>query len=276
MTGSKNLEEFWTRGDIHSRVRKAMIEADLIDKKLDIEDLFPIDQYHARGIAATVDLGKRMPILKNQKILDIGCGLGGPARYYAKQFECFITGIDITSSFIELGNEFNKLTSMSDKIDLTIGNGETLKFEDNTFDGAYSQHVTMNISNRKSFFSEAYRVLKKGSFFAFTEHGLGPIGEPIFPLPWANTKSMSYLLTPNETILLLNEVGFYDIEIIETGDKYMSGYEKLVNQTNIKKTPILGIHVIGGTSMKERSINSLNSIKEKRTLPFEILCKKNN
>ena len=68
MTSSKNLEEFWTRGDIYSRVRKAMIEADLIDKTLDIEDLFPIDQYHARGIAATVDLGKRMPILKNQKI----------------------------------------------------------------------------------------------------------------------------------------------------------------------------------------------------------------
>ena len=61
-----------------------------------------------------------MPISKNQKILDIGCGLGGPARYYAKQFECFITGIDITSSFIELGNEFNKLTSMSDKIDLKM------------------------------------------------------------------------------------------------------------------------------------------------------------
>ena len=135
MTSSNNLEEFWTRGDIHSRVRKAMIEANLIDKKLDIEDLFPIDQYHARGIAATVDLGKRMPISKNQKILDIGCGLGGPARYYAKQFECLITGIDITSSFIELGNEFNKLTSMSDKINLKIGNGEILEFDDSTFDG---------------------------------------------------------------------------------------------------------------------------------------------
>ena len=274
MTKSNDLKQFWTRGNLHLRVREAMIEANLIDKKLEIEDLFPIDQYHARGIAATVDLGKRMPISKGNKILDIGCGLGGPARYYAKKFECFITGIDITPSFIELGNEFNQLTSMSNKIDLKVGNGEILELEDNTFDGAYSQHVTMNVAQRDRFFSEAYRVLKKESFFAFTEHGLGPIGEPIFPLPWANTESMSYLLTPNETILLLNEVGFYDIEIIETGDKYMSGYEKLVNQTNTKKTPILGIHVIGGTSMKERSINSLNSIKEKRTFPFEILCKK--
>ena len=54
----------------------------------------------------------------------------------------------------------------------------------------------------------------------------------------------------------------------------MSGYEKLVNQSNDKTPPTLGIHVIGGPSMIERSKNSLKSIKEKRTLPFEILCKK--
>ena len=44
-----------------------MSEAGLNDRKLEIEDLFPIDQYHARGIAATVDLGKRMPISENQR-----------------------------------------------------------------------------------------------------------------------------------------------------------------------------------------------------------------
>jgi hypothetical protein len=73
MTTSNDLEQFWTRGNLHLRVREAMIQANLIDKKLEIEDLFPIDQYHARGIAATVDLGNRMPISKGEKILDIGC-----------------------------------------------------------------------------------------------------------------------------------------------------------------------------------------------------------
>ena len=108
-----------------------------------------------------------MPIRENQSILDIGCGLGGPARYYAKKFKCHITGIDITPSFIEIGNEFNKLTSMSSMVELNVGNGEKLEFKNEIFDGAYSQHVTMNISDRIKFFSEAYRVLKKGSFFCF-------------------------------------------------------------------------------------------------------------
>ena len=274
MINKSDLENFWTRGDIHTRIHKAMSEAGLNDKKLEIEDLFPIDQYHARGIAATVDLGKRMPISENQRIIDIGCGLGGPARYFAKQFKCFITGIDITPSFIEIGNKFNNLTSMSKQVSLQIGNGETLDFEDETFDGGYSQHVTMNIKNRKEFFLEAYRVLKKGTFFAFSEHGLGPEGNPIFPLPWADTAEMSFLFSPKSTIALLEEVGFYDIQIIDTSEKYISGYEKMINTKSKNENPILGIHVIGGATMKQRSINSMKSIKEKRTLPFEIVCKK--
>ena len=274
MVSKSDIENFWTRGDIFSRVHQAMSDAGLINKKLNIEDLFPIDQYHARGIAATVDLGKRMPIKKNQRILDIGCGLGGPARYYANEYECIITGIDITPSFIEIGNEFNKITSMSNKVELKIGNGEILDFENETFDGAYSQHVTMNISNREKFFTEAFRVLKKDGFFAFTEHGLGQEGDPIFPLPWADSSEMSFLLPPQKTISILKDTGFSDIKIIETADKYISGYEKLIKLKTENKNPVLGIHVIGGDSMNERSTNSMKSIKENRTLPFEIVCKK--
>jgi len=274
MVSITDIENFWTRGDLYSRINQAMSDSGLNNKKLEIEDLFPIDQYHARGIGATKDLGKRMPITKNQKILDVGCGLGGPARYYAKEFKCHITGVDITPSFIEIGNNFNRLTSMSTMVDLYVGNGEKLEFEDEVFDGAYSQHVTMNISDRMKFFSEIYRVLKKGSFFAFTEHGLGPEGDPIFPLPWADNQEMSFLLPLENTNAILKEIGFQKIKIIETGDKYIAGYEKLIQKQPKSEKPTLGIHVIGGSSMHERSINSMRSIKENRTLPFEIVCEK--
>ena len=274
MVSITDIEKFWTRGDLHSRIYKAISESGLNKNKLEIEDLFPIDQYHARGIGATVDFGKRMPIKENQNILDIGCGLGGPARYYAKGFKCHITGIDITPSFIEIGNEFNKLTSMSSMVELIVGNGEKLEFKNEIFDGAYSQHVTMNISDRIKFFSEAYRVLKKGSFFAFTEHGLGSTGNPIFPLPWADNQDMSFLLPPEKTVTILKEIGFTNIKLIETSNKYVAGYEKLIQQQPITIKSTLGIHVIGGASMHERSINSMRSIKEDRTLPFEIVCEK--
>ena len=83
-----NFEEFWTRGDVHERVKIALKEANLLEKKLEIKDLFPLDQYHARGIAATIELADKFNFAKNSTIIDIGCGLGGPARYFSKRFNC--------------------------------------------------------------------------------------------------------------------------------------------------------------------------------------------
>ena len=85
---------------------------------------------------------------------------------------------------------------------------------------------------------------------------------------------MSFLLPVEKTLSILKQTGFSDIEIVETADKYISGYEKLIKPKPDNKNPILSIHVIGGDSMNERSNNSMQSIKENRTLPFEIVCKK--
>ena len=168
-----NFEEFWTRGDIHERVNIALKEANLLEKKIEIEDLFPLDQYHARGIAATIELADKLNFAKNSTIIDIGCGLGGPARYFSKRFNCNVYGIDITEAFIEIGNYFNKLTQIDHKVKLLKGDGENLPYQTEFFDGAVSQHVTMNIEDREQFFNEAFRVLKKGAIFGFSEHGLG-------------------------------------------------------------------------------------------------------
>ena len=113
-----NFEEFWTRGDVHERVNIALKEANLLGKKLEIEDLFPLDQYHARGIAATTELADKLNFTKNSTIIDIGCGLGGPARYFSKRFNCNVYGIDITEAFVEIGNYFNKLTQIDHQVKL--------------------------------------------------------------------------------------------------------------------------------------------------------------
>ncbi len=269
------IDKFWTRGNLKERVFKALDKSGLNKSNLNIEDLHPIDQYHARGIAATKELAEKVNIKENQIIIDVGCGLAGPARYFAKKFQCNVVGVDITPAFIEIGIEFNKRTNMDDKVSLTVSDGNTLPFDDNKFDAAISQHVTMNIENRERFFTEIYRILKNDTFFAFSEHGLGPKGNPIFPLPWADNEEMNFLIEPNLTIELLKKIGFKNIKLLKTGKKYVEGYEKSVKAKDLSKTPILGMHVIGGPTMFERQKNSMLSIKENRTLPFEIICFKN-
>ena len=93
----------------------------------------------------------------------------------------------------------------------------------------------MNIKNREKFFLEAHRVLKKGSSFAFSEHGLGPLGDPIYPLPWADNADMSFLEKPEKTIKLLEKIFFQNINFIETGAKYIAGYSSMLKKVNLNK-----------------------------------------
>ncbi len=274
MTDQSDISGFWAKGDTSGRIFHALNEAGLSRDNLTISDLAPVDHLHARGLPATVDLADRLPIERGQHILDIGCAVGGPARYMAERFGCRVSGIDITPGFIEAGAELNRLTGMADQVELRVGDGASLPYADSIFDGAYAQHVTMNVADRAAFFAEAFRVIKPGGFFALSEHGLGPKGDPIYPLPWADDPETSFLVTRAQTEALLTKAGFEGIETLETGPKYVEGYRAMLAKVETEGPPILGPHVIGGDDMPARVANATRSIEEGRTFPIEVVCTK--
>ena len=125
------------------------------------------------------------------------------------------------------------------------------------FDGAYTRHVTMNVADRAQFFGEAYRLLKPGAFFALTEHGLGPTGNPHYPVPWSMDGSGSYLMSPSETRTLLEAAGFEDVLVEDTGHKYLAAYKHAIELAAQGALPPLGIHILMG-----------------ETHPVQVLCRK--
>jgi len=274
MTNARTIADHWGRGDVYGLIVSALNKMSKPLQGLTVEDLAPVDHFHARGLPATVELADRLPIKAGQVILDIGCGLGGPARYMAKRFQCNVSGVDITEPFVDAANKLTALLRMQGQVKIGHGDGQRLPYPDSHFDGAYTQHVTMNVADRPRFFTEAYRVLKPGAFFALTEHGLGPKGDPHYPVPWSADGSGSHLVTPPETRAILEETGFEAIVVEDTGAKYLAGYKQAIEKAEKGALPPLGIHILLGETASQKSRNAARNIEERRTHPIQLICRK--
>lgn len=272
MTGT--VSQHWGDGDILGRILDGMHASRMSTEIVSIAALAPVDHIHARGFQATKELADSLPIRTGDHLVDIGCGVGGPARYLADRFACTVDGVDITEPFVVAANYLSKLTGMLDRVTIRLGDGQSLQYEDQAFDGGYSQHVTMNVADRDRFFAEAFRVLRPGAFFALTEHGLGDGGPPHHPAPWSDDGAHEYLMRPAETVDRLQSAGFDRIELTETGERYLQGYRKVIALAEKGELPPLGVHILLGDTAPAKAMNAARNIEEGRTRPIQIICHK--
>jgi ubiquinone/menaquinone biosynthesis C-methylase UbiE len=173
-----------------------------------IEALAPYDHFHGRGLEATEDLAKLHAMGPTDHLLDVGSGLGGPARWLAARFGCRVTGIDLTSEFCAIAEHLTRLVGMDARVHFHRANALAMPFDDATFDGAYSMFVSMNIENKAGLYREMRRVLKPGGWLVLSEVARGTDGDASYPMPWAATQAESFLATVEDTRTALQAAGF--------------------------------------------------------------------
>jgi SAM-dependent methyltransferase len=152
--------------DLLNRLRAALTKAGLDEKLLTPADLAPLDHFHTRGIVATAELARAAGVEMGSRVLDIGSGLGGPSRYLAATFDCHVTGIDLSPSFVEAATYLTARAGLAAKVSYQVAHAEVLPFPGGNFDIAWTQHVAMNVADRPSMYREAFRVLRSGGRFA--------------------------------------------------------------------------------------------------------------
>jgi sarcosine/dimethylglycine N-methyltransferase len=189
------------------RLKTALTAFGPDEQRLTPQQLATLDQFHTRGLAATVELAKFAGITADMSVLDVGSGVGGPARFLAATYGCQVMGIDLSESFVDAARYLTKRTGQSERVSFETASALKLPFDDGHFDVVLLQHVAMNISDRARLYREIRRVLKSGGRFATFDVVLSS-GEPHYPVPWARTPTTSFLLTADATREVIEAAGF--------------------------------------------------------------------
>jgi sarcosine/dimethylglycine N-methyltransferase len=174
---------------------------------LSVEDLGAFDQFHTGGLSATVRLMALLSIDAASNVLDVGSGLGGPARYIASTYGARVTGVDLNATFVEAAVMINAYTALGKRVSFQTESALSLPFAPDSFDAVIMQHVAMNIADRAALYAGIRNVVKKGGQF-LTYDIIERTGTPTYPVPWSSTPETSFLLTERATREALEHVGF--------------------------------------------------------------------
>ena len=191
---------------VTGRLKAALAAFGPEEQRLTSKQLAGVDQFHTRGLAATADLARLTGITADMSVLDVGAGVGGPARALAASHGCRITGVDLSEPFVDAARYLTERTGQSGRVSFQTGSALALPFNDGDFDAVLLQHVAMNIADRAQLYREIRRVLKAGGKFA-TYDVVMKGGDLHYPVPWARSSATSFLLTAEATREAVEKAG---------------------------------------------------------------------
>ena len=242
------------------RLKIALAALALEGQRLTCEQLGGLDQFHTRGLAATAELARLAGIAADMSVLDVGSGVGGPARFLAATYGCRVQGVDLSEPFVDAARHLTERTEQSGQVSFQTASALELPFDDGRFDVALLQHVAMNIADRARLYREIRRVLKPGGRFATFDVVLNG-GAPHYPLPWARTPATSFLLTAAATREAIEPAGFRTLAWQDDTEAAKAWFARL-RASGPPPWPNLG--VVMGPDFAELSANLGRSLLEGR------------
>ncbi len=258
---NSQIEQHYYRPDLYNDIINRLKELDVDLNNVNRKDIAGVDEFHVRGVEVSRELAK-IANINNSRVLDIGCGIGGPCRMLADEFNCDTIGIDLSTEYVATANRLSELVGLSHKTKFIQGDATNLPFQDNTFEVVWTQHVQVNIKDKLMFYSEIDRVLANNGLFIYYEVFKKGGKEINYPMPWADESGISFLDQSSKTDSILEKLGLVKKQSTDQTESGILILQKLLDRISKRGVPRLGLNVLMGATTKDKISNLLNGLKE--------------
>jgi ubiquinone/menaquinone biosynthesis C-methylase UbiE len=270
-----SVSDHYARSGLIEAIENGIIRMGKTTDTVTIDDFALVDEFHIGGRRATEELIGQLGIAPGNHVLDVGCGLGGPARFVVDRYKCRVSGVDLTLDYVETGNRLCEWVGMEDRVKLCQSTALSMPFQDTKFHAAYMLHVGMNIEDKESLCIEVARILQPGSRFAVYDVMRTAEGELSYPLPWATTRESSAVAPAERYKLALQSAGFEILSERNRREFALAYFNDLRSRGEAASTPApLGLHTLMGERRQDQIKNMIESISTGIIAPVELIVRK--
>ncbi len=272
-----DMEAQVARHYMHGALERSILDAlaaagkDL--DRLTAADLAGVDEFHLGWRASTVALAQDLQLAQGQRVLDIGSGIGGPARYMAEAHGCQVTGIDLTEEFVAVATALTRRCGLAHRVSFRLGSGLALPFPDGSFDAATLIHVGMNIERKDLLFREVRRVLKPGGRFGVYDVMRMEEAPLPYPMPWAADAATSFVEPPATYRTLLGESGFAVEQEVNLREFVLARWQEMRAEAASRGQPLLSLRNLVGPAFEERFSNVLRALQAGNIAPIQMIAR---
>lgn len=275
MSDSETLTKHYGGSDLLGEIKRGLEAMGKKRETVTLDDLAAVDEFHVGGRQASIAFLDQLRPTADQLLLDIGCGLGGPARFATERYGCRVAGVDLTADYVTTGRVLCNWLKLGGKVSLRHGSALSLPLTDETFDGAYMMHVGMNIEDKTRLCSEVHRLLQPGGVFGIYDIMSVGEGDLTFPLPWSSEPGTSFVATPESYKDALKAAGF---TVTAERSRRDFALEFFVRQRAMIAAaggpPPLSIRIVMGKDTDQKLRNLVAAIEADKIAPYEIIAKK--
>lgn len=263
----------YAHGSLEQTIMDALAAAGKDLTRLTPRDLAPVDEFHVGGRQATVAFAQQFGLRPGMRLLDIGCGLGGAARYFAHEQGCRVNGIDLSAEYVNVANALAARVGLDETVVCEQGSALALPFEPGGFDAAYMLHVGMNIEDKAKLFAEVRRVLAPSGLLGIYDVMRLAEGELSFPVPWASGPESSFVADAATYRRLLAAAGFEVIAERNRRDFALEVFAQMRARGAAAGPAPLGLHIVMGASAGQKVKNMIGDISAGLIAPTELICR---